>query len=52
MVNLDQMKLLEDKVGKAVSLIRSLSYEKSALKKELEEKKQAHFGIGKFDSCF
>ena len=38
MVNLDQMKLLEDKVGKAVSLIRSLSYEKSALKKELEEK--------------
>ncbi len=38
MVNLDQIKLLESKVEKAVNLIKSLSEEKDSLKKEVEEK--------------
>lgn len=38
MVNLDQIKLLETKVEKAVNLIKSLSEEKDSLKREVEEK--------------
>ena len=52
MVNLDQMKLLEDKVGKAVSLIRSLSYEKSALKIELEVKSKRILELENFILVF